>query len=53
MLNKLDILKDNMMLTCFLTPGKMITNAKNNVENKMQTATMDTSYVTEVLFETV
>lgn len=41
------------VLTCFLTPGKIITNAKNNVENRMLTATMDTSYVTDVRFEIV
>lgn len=43
----------NGQLTCFLTPGNMTTNAKNNVANKTQTATMDTSYVTDVRFDTV
>lgn len=42
-----------MKLTCFLTPGKIITNAKNSVENRIDTATMDTSYVTEVRLEIV
>lgn len=30
-------------LTCFLTPGNITINAKNNVANKMHTATIDTS----------
>lgn len=40
-------------LTCFLTPGNMTTKAKNSVANRTQTATMDTSYVTDVRFDTV
>lgn len=35
--------------TCFLTPGKIMMNAKNNVAKRMQTATIETSYVTDVL----
>lgn len=31
----------------------MITKAKNNVANKIHTATMDTSYVTDVRFDIV
>lgn len=41
------------ILTCFLTPGNIITNAKNNVANKMHTATIDTSYVTDVRLDIV
>lgn len=38
-------------LTCFLTPGKMTKNAMYNVANNRETATIDTSKVTGVLFE--